>query len=68
VSFIDKETGGLIVAEAYDTQNKLLKSFSVVSVKKVQGEYQLNQMEMEDRRAGSRTRIDFDVERGKQVP
>ncbi|MDB6029765.1 MAG: hypothetical protein JWM16_103 [Verrucomicrobiales bacterium] len=68
VSFIDKETGGLIVAEAYDAQNKIIKSFSVVSVKKVQGEYQLNEMEMEDRRAGSRTRIDFDVERGKQVP
>jgi hypothetical protein len=68
VSFIDKETGGLIVAEAFDAQNKMIKSFSVVSVKKVQGEYQLNEMEMEDRRAGSRTRIDFDVERGKQVP
>jgi hypothetical protein len=68
VSYIDKESGGLIVAEAFDRQNKTLKEFSVRSVKKVQGEWQLDQMEMIDIRAGSRTRIDFDVENGKQVP
>jgi hypothetical protein len=66
VSFIDKESGGLIVAEAFDHQNKSIKEFSVRSVKKVQGEWQLNEMEMTDKRAGSGTRIDFDVENGKQ--
>ena len=29
VSYIDKESGGLIVAEAFDRQNKSLKEFSV---------------------------------------
>lgn len=65
VSFIDKESGGLIIAEAFDQQNKSIKEFSVRSVKKVQGEWQLNEMEMGDKRAGSTTRIDFDVENGK---
>lgn len=66
VSFIDKESGGLIVAEAFDQENRSIKEFSVRSVKKVQGEWQLNEMEMTDKRAGSTTRIDFDVENGKR--
>jgi hypothetical protein len=68
ISYIDKDSGGLIVAEAFDHQNKSIKEFSVRSVKKVQGQWQLDEMEMIDNRANSRTRIDFDVEHGKQEP
>jgi Outer membrane lipoprotein-sorting protein len=61
VSWIDIDSGGIIYAEAYDAGGKLLKEFTPKSVKKVQGEWQLQEMEMENRQTGSRTSIRFDL-------
>ena len=65
VSFVDKETGGLIMAEGYDHTGKVLKEFSVRSFKKVEGQWQLQEMEIRNIKTDSRTRIEFDLERQK---
>jgi hypothetical protein len=61
VSWIDVESGGVYMAEAYDAQNKLLKEFTVNSMAKVNGQWQARQIEMRNVQTRSRTRLDFDV-------
>jgi hypothetical protein len=61
VSWIDKETGGLLLAEAYDKGNRLMKEFAVRSFKKVEGQWQLQEMEIRSVKTGRRTRLEFDV-------
>jgi len=61
VSWIDIDTRGIINATAYDSKNKALKEFSAKKFKKTNGEWHLEQMEMENRQTGSVTLIDFDV-------
>jgi len=60
VSWMDVESLGLICAEAYDRQDRLLKEFLPKDVKKVNGEWQLEEMEMDNCQTDSRTRIEFD--------
>jgi len=59
VSWIDIESHGIVFAEAYDARNKLLKEFAPKDVKKVNGQWQLLEMEISNRQTGSRTRIEF---------
>ena len=61
ISWIDVESGGLYVAEAYDDQNKLLKEFNVNNMAKIDGRWQIKQMEIRNVRTKSRTRLDFEV-------
>jgi len=60
-SWIDKETGGILEAEAYDAQGKLLKVFEPKSFKKVNGQWELQEMEIRNVQTGSRTRLEFDL-------
>jgi hypothetical protein len=46
VSWIDNESGGIVQAEAYDFKNKLLKEFAPKSFKKVNGQWELQEMEI----------------------
>ena len=62
VSWIDIDSDGIIHAEAYDFQNKLLKQFDPKELKKVKGQWQLEEMEIDNRQTGSRTRIEFDLD------
>lgn len=62
LSWIDIETGGLLRAEAYGTDKKLQKEFSVRSFKKVSGRWQLKEMEIRDEKTDARTRLEFDLE------
>jgi hypothetical protein len=62
VSRIDAETGGIVHAEAYDSRNELLKEFDAKKFKKVNGEYQLEEMEMSNVQRDSRSQIEFDLE------
>ncbi len=61
VSWVDVETDGILKAEAYDSGNRLVKEFLVGSFRKVDGQYQLEEMSI--RRPGSRgeTRIRFNL-------
>jgi hypothetical protein len=59
-SWIDEETLGVVHAEAYDANEKLLKVFDPKSFKKVNGQWELQDMEIRNVQTGSRTRIEFD--------
>jgi hypothetical protein len=59
VSWIDEETLGIVHAEAYDARGKLLKVFDPKSFKKVNGQWELQDMEIRNVQTKSRTRIEF---------
>jgi outer membrane lipoprotein-sorting protein len=59
--WIDNETLGLIHAEAYDASGKLLKVFDPKSFKKVNGQWELQDMEIHNVQTKSRTSIKFDL-------
>jgi hypothetical protein len=61
VSWIDEESGGIVHAEAYDAAGKLLKVFDPKSFKKVNGQWELQEMEIRNVQTGSRSRIEFDL-------
>jgi hypothetical protein len=60
-SWIDEETLGIVHAQAYDANGKLLKVFDPKSFKKVNGQWELQDMEIRNVQTGSRTRIEFDL-------
>jgi hypothetical protein len=60
-SWIDDETLGVVHAEAYDAKGKLLKVFDPKSFKKVNGQWELQDMEIRNIQTGSRTWIKFDL-------
>ncbi len=59
ISWIDNETLGIVQAEAYDAKGKLLKEFYPRSFKKVNGQWELQEMEIRNDQTGSRTRLEF---------
>ena len=61
VSWIDEETLGIVQAKAYGAQGKLLKEFYPKDFKKVNGQWQLQSMEIDNAQTGSRTRLEFDL-------
>lgn len=61
VSWLDIDTGGIVLAEAYDAQQKRIKEFIPKSFKKIEGEWQLKEMRIEDATSKSKTTIFFDV-------
>jgi hypothetical protein len=63
VSWIDQETGGILEADAYDAQGKLLKVFEPKSFKKVNGHWELQEMEIRNVQTDSRTRLEFDLKK-----
>ena len=62
VSWIHTESGAVVQAEAYDPQGKLLKEFRPTAVEKVNGAWQLKEMEIENVQTGSRTTLEFDLQ------
>lgn len=63
LSWIDVETDGILMAEAYGPKDDKLKAFEVGSFKKVKGEYQLQDMEIRNPRARTRTKLEFNLEK-----
>jgi hypothetical protein len=61
VSWIDDESGGIVQAEAYDFNGKLLKEFMPKSFKNLNGQWEVGTMQMENVQTGSRTRLEFDL-------
>jgi Outer membrane lipoprotein-sorting protein len=57
ISWLDKETGGPLLAEAYDAGNKVLKNFELKSVKKGQ----LHEISIYNTQTKSTTRLEFDL-------
>jgi len=61
VSWIDNETLGIVQAEAYDAKGRLLKEFLPKSFKKVNGQWELQEMEIRNDQTGSHTWLEFDL-------
>jgi Outer membrane lipoprotein-sorting protein len=63
-SWIDLEHRQPLIAEAYDAQGNLVKEFSVGSVKRVDGVWQLKDLEIVNERDGTVTKLEFDLKVG----
>ncbi|MCU0770395.1 MAG: outer membrane lipoprotein-sorting protein [Verrucomicrobia bacterium] len=61
VSWLDIDTGGIVLAEAWDADRVRMKEFAPKSFRKMEGQWQLKEMRIDDARTGSRTTVHFDV-------
>jgi hypothetical protein len=62
LTWIDRESGGILAAEAYDAAGKLLKVFEPKSFgKDNNGQWQLKEIRIRNVQTGSRTRLEFDL-------
>jgi hypothetical protein len=61
VTWIDRESSGVVHADAYDAAGKLLKEFEPKEFKKVSGQWQLSEMEIRNVQKNSRTTIVFQL-------
>lgn len=62
-SWVDIETGGIVIAEAYGPDGKVLKEFEVGGVTKVNGRWELKNMEMRNAVTDSLTVFEFKYEK-----
>jgi hypothetical protein len=62
-SDIDKESGGPLIADAYDAQGHIVKEYSLhgSSFKKVNGRWQLEKMDIRNKKTNSHTELKFDL-------
>lgn len=65
VSWIDSELGSLTRAEAYDVEGKRFKVFELKSFKKVNGRWEVKEMEIRNDKTDSRTRLEFQFDTGQ---
>ena len=63
VGWYDIDTGGPVLVWAYDANGKRLKEFKPNEFKKVNGEWQVEEMEIATSRTGSRTTMRFQLDR-----
>jgi hypothetical protein len=61
LSWIDVEHDGILRAEAYGKDGKLMKEFLLGAMRKVDGHWQLESMKMRSARTGSETELKFDL-------
>jgi hypothetical protein len=57
--WVDVESNGLLMAEAYDAKNRRVKEFEVKSINKVGEQYQPGELEIRDLKNRSRTVMEF---------
>lgn len=62
LSWIDAEQDQIILAKAYTADRKLLKEFSIDSLKKVHGRWQVKKLEMRNLQSDTRTQLEFDLD------
>ena len=59
VSWFDIDTGGPVLVEAYDVKGKMMKEFKPNDFTKVNGQWQVEELEMNNLRTGSRSYLRF---------
>ena len=59
VSWVDKETGGILLADIYKAEAKPVKRFAVKGLTKKDGRWQVDEMEMRDTKTRARSRLYF---------
>jgi hypothetical protein len=62
LSWLDFETGNIILAEGYDAAGRKLKEFSVRKISRSEGQAQLKMIEMRNDQTDSCTQLEFNVE------
>ena len=62
VSWIDRDTGGIVQATAYDGNGKLLKEFEVQEFSKVNGEWRVTEVQMRNVQARTSTLLVFNYD------
>ena len=60
-SWVDNESHGIVLAEAYDAKGEKLKEFAPKSFSKVNGQWQLEGMQIENVQTDSTTTVNFDL-------
>lgn len=63
VSWIDNDTLGIVEAYAYDANGKKIKDFYPKDFKKINGQWQVRTLEMDNVQTGSRSRLEFDLKK-----
>ncbi|HTB83153.1 MAG TPA: outer membrane lipoprotein-sorting protein [Candidatus Sulfotelmatobacter sp.] len=63
VSWVDDESLGIVEAYAYDRNGKQLKDFYPKDFKKINGQWQVQTLIMENVQTGSKSRIEFDLKK-----
>ncbi len=66
-SWIDAEKRQPILAEAYGPDNKLIKEYEIGTVAKVNGQWELKDMEMRNAKTDSQTILEFNYEQRNAV-
>jgi hypothetical protein len=61
VCWIDNDSFGIVEAFAYDVDGKKLKNFYPKNLEKVNGQYQVESMVMENLQTGSKSVLEFDL-------
>lgn len=64
-AWFDKDTNGLVLAYAYDDQDKWLKIFKPTSFKKINGQYHLKEMEIKNVQRRTVTKIVYNLKAKK---
>ena len=59
VSWVDKKSGGILLADIYSGEAKPVKRFAVKGLTKKNGQWQVDEMEMRDTKTGTRSRLHF---------
>jgi hypothetical protein len=59
VSWLDKKSGGILLADIYSGEPKPVKRFAVKGLTKKNGQWQVDEMEMRDTKTGTRSRLHF---------
>jgi hypothetical protein len=62
VSWFDVDTGGPVLVEAYDAKGRMVKEFKPNDFKKVNGQWEVEELEISNRRTGSRTTLRFKLD------
>ena len=63
VTWVDNETLGIVEACAYDAKGAKLKDFYPKDFKKVDGQWQVQTLVMENAQTGSRSRLEFELKK-----
>jgi hypothetical protein len=58
-SWVDNETGAILIAEAYDPDNRRMKEFEIGGFTRIDGRWELKNMEMRNLRDDTRTTLQF---------
>lgn len=67
ISWIDIKSGGIVQAEGYDAQKKRLKVFAPKEFDKVNGHWELKEIEIRNVQTGSRTYMKFDLKKSGEM-